>query len=293
MIYTYMYMYMYMFIERDIEREVATGSWPQEAYVPITVTYFNAHEFISKTYHCGYINKSEGIHCVIIIVHVVFSGTVRGGVTEGGDSTLPWEVQCLSVMALWHPDHHASATSPPLLREDEYLRNNCVRDGQKKHNRNHNFPQKSCIGCRITTALDGTSDENSLCFLCVPLCRRVFGAASGGTPQMKHGAPRDELKNGRGRGWVFPHICWSEHFQNSSSGKKISLPRREFKLGRMASSWTAYLDFFPELRRSVGRSQSPCSPWTMSFLAALGHLANIGQVLEIGQGHALSVATWT
>ena len=30
----------------------------------------------------------------------------------------------------------------------------------------------------------------------------AFGAASGGPPKMKNGAPRDELKNGRGRGWA-------------------------------------------------------------------------------------------
>ena len=30
----------------------------------------------------------------------------------------------------------------------------------------------------------------------------AFGAASGGTPKMKNVAPRDELKNGRGRGWA-------------------------------------------------------------------------------------------
>ena len=32
----------------------------------------------------------------------------------------------------------------------------------------------------------------------------AFGASSGGTPKMKNGAPRDELKNGRGRGWDVP-----------------------------------------------------------------------------------------
>ena len=30
----------------------------------------------------------------------------------------------------------------------------------------------------------------------------AFGAASGGTPKMKNGATRDELKNGRGRSWA-------------------------------------------------------------------------------------------
>ena len=32
----------------------------------------------------------------------------------------------------------------------------------------------------------------------------AFGASSGGTPKMKNGALRDELKNGRGRGWAVP-----------------------------------------------------------------------------------------
>ena len=32
-----------------------------------------------------------------------------------------------------------------------------------------------------------------------------FGASSGGTPKIKNGAPRDEPKNGRGRGWVVPY----------------------------------------------------------------------------------------
>ena len=33
----------------------------------------------------------------------------------------------------------------------------------------------------------------------------AFGASSGGTPKMKNGAPRDELKNGRGCGWAVPN----------------------------------------------------------------------------------------
>ena len=33
----------------------------------------------------------------------------------------------------------------------------------------------------------------------------AFGASSGGTPKMRNGAPRDELKNGRGRGWAVPY----------------------------------------------------------------------------------------
>ena len=74
-----------------------------------------------------------------------------------------------------------------------------------KHNHNHNYPKTFCIGCHTKTAFDDTSDEKSLPLLCVPLCRRAFGASSGGTPKMKNGAPRDELKNGRGRGWAGPY----------------------------------------------------------------------------------------
>ena len=34
----------------------------------------------------------------------------------------------------------------------------------------------------------------------------AFGVSSGGVPKMKNGAPRDELKNGRGRGWAVPYL---------------------------------------------------------------------------------------
>ena len=43
----------------------------------------------------------------------------------------------------------------------------------------------------------------NLCVLSVFHCvQGTFGAASGGTPKRKNGAPREELKNGRGRGWA-------------------------------------------------------------------------------------------
>ena len=56
----------------------------------------------------------------------------------------------------------------------------------------------------LRTAFDGTSDEKSLWFLCVHCVEGAFGASSRGTPKMKNGAPQDDLKNGRGRGWVIP-----------------------------------------------------------------------------------------
>ena len=44
-------------------------------------------------------------------------------------------------------------------------------------------------------------------FHCVEGCRRGTWCVIRGTPKMKNGAPRDELKNGRGRVWVVPYSC--------------------------------------------------------------------------------------
>ena len=59
-----------------------------------------------------------------------------------------------------------------------------------------------CIWCHSKTALDGTSDENPLWFICVPLYRRGIWCVIRGYPKNENGAPRDEPKNGRGRGWA-------------------------------------------------------------------------------------------
>ena len=70
------------------------------------------------------------------------------------------------------------------------------------------FWEKFRTWCHVRMRFDGTSDEKSLCFLCVHCCvEGAFGAASGDPPKMENGAPaRDELKNGRGRLWVVPKI---------------------------------------------------------------------------------------
>ena len=50
----------------------------------------------------------------------------------------------------------------------------------------------------------------NLCVFSVFHCvEGAFGAASGGTPKMKNGAPRDELRNGRGRGWAVAYDSFS------------------------------------------------------------------------------------
>ena len=52
-----------------------------------------------------------------------------------------------------------------------------------------------------------THQMKHLCGFSVFHCvEGAFGASSGGTPKMKNGAPRDELKNGRGRGWAGPYL---------------------------------------------------------------------------------------
>ena len=50
----------------------------------------------------------------------------------------------------------------------------------------------------------------NLCGFSVFHCvEKPFDASSGDTPKMKNGAPRDEPKNGRGRGWVVPYFSLS------------------------------------------------------------------------------------
>ena len=82
--------------------------------------------------------------------------------------------------------------------------------GRPKQNHNHNLPKRFYIWCHAKTAFDGTSDEKSLWFICVPLCRWGIWCVIRGYPKMKNGAPRDEPKNGHGRGWVVPYFCWTK-----------------------------------------------------------------------------------
>ena len=76
---------------------------------------------------------------------------------------------------------HVSCSTFVLLRDIQ---------GWPKHNQNHNLPKRFCISCHIKTAFDGTSDEESLCFLCVPLCRRGIWCSIQGTPKWKMGPAR-------------------------------------------------------------------------------------------------------
>ena len=54
-------------------------------------------------------------------------GLFKGGVTEGGGfRTRVRGTMFVRVVVPWHPDCHASATSPSLLRDDQNLRDNRV-----------------------------------------------------------------------------------------------------------------------------------------------------------------------
>ena len=71
--------------------------------------------------------------------------------------------------------------------------------GLPKHNHNHNFPKKFASDATPKRHLM-THQMKNLCGFSVFHCvEGAFGASSGGTPKMKNGAPRDELKNGCGR----------------------------------------------------------------------------------------------
>ena len=64
--------------------------------------------------------------------------------------------------------------------------------------------------------------------LCVPLvfhCVEVaFGLSSGGAPKMKNGAPRDELKNGRDRGWAVAYGTFQVIPSGTPTGAMCSRP---------------------------------------------------------------------
>ena len=89
------------------------------------------------------------------------------------------------------------------------------------------------------------SDETSLRFLCVPLCRRGIRCDIQGYPKIKKdGAPQDELKNGSGRGWAVPGSASSEptteFAQPSLSRSNGSHPQREgTNLGVFVPIWLA------------------------------------------------------
>ena len=66
-----------------------------------------------------------------------------------------------------------------------------IPQGRPNHNHNHNLPKKFCIWCHTKTAFDGTSDEKSLWFLCVPLCRRDIWCVIQGYPKNEKWGPRE------------------------------------------------------------------------------------------------------
>ena len=83
----------------------------------------------------------------------------------------------------WNPYRTPDPQSPKTPRQQKKIQNLNFNQGRPKHNHNHNFPKKFCIWCHTKTALDGISDEISLWFLCVPLCRRGIWCVIRGYPK--------------------------------------------------------------------------------------------------------------
>ena len=99
--------------------------------------------------------------------------------------------------------------------------------GRPKHNHNHNSPppQKRKIASDATPKRHLMAHQmKNLCGFFVFHCvEGAFGASSGGTPQMKNGAPRDEPKNGRGRGWVVPYYFGDYSYSSHGHWKSNSI----------------------------------------------------------------------
>ena len=90
-----------------------------------------------------------------------------------------------------------------------------------------------------------THQMKNLCAFSVFHCvEGAFGASSGGTPKMKNGAPRDELKNGRGRGWAGPYGCpkrkISPNFHAKNGVKNGKFHASFTLLGRGANKLSAF-----------------------------------------------------
>ena len=132
-----------------------------------------------------------------------------------------------------------------------------LKHRKKQHfGESHFYCRRFFPGNTVTIILDNhppfhppTSDEKSLWFCCVPLCRRGIWCVIWGYLKMKNGAPRDEPKKGHGRGWVVPY------------SKLIPLFKLIF---RMATSNT------PELLEARKPTQNPEIPkntlFTRTFL---------------------------
>ena len=84
--------------------------------------------------------------------------------------------------------------------------------GRPKHNHNHNFQKSFASGATPKWHLMPHQMKNLRGFSVFHCAEGAFGASSGGTPKMKNGAPRGELKNGRGRGWAAASICKKNTF---------------------------------------------------------------------------------
>ena len=59
-------------------------------------------------------------------MQMMHGDSLRGGNGRGGDSTPPWEVQCLSAMVPWHPDRHITFFTKGRPKSAQQLRDSTV-----------------------------------------------------------------------------------------------------------------------------------------------------------------------
>ena len=110
----------------------------------------------------------------------------------------------------------------------------------------------------------------TLCVLSVFHCvEGAFDAASGGTPKMKNGAPRDEFKHGRGRVWVVPYhstiwTSWITPHHFIFSGKRRRIKDKKCTFGTFWSPFfmgpvlTIKLGNFEHFGQNVGSKSVEC-----------------------------------
>ena len=89
--------------------------------------------------------------------------------------------------------------------------------GRPKHNHNHNLTKSFASDATPKRHLMAHQMKNLCGFSAFHCVEGAFGASSGGYPKMKNGAPRDELKNGRGRGWAIPYEGGAKEHVRASS----------------------------------------------------------------------------
>ena len=79
-----------------------------------------------------------------------------------------------------------------------------ITPGRPRHNHKHNFPQKIASDVASKRHLMAHQMKHLCNFSVFHCAEGALDATSRGTPKVRNGVLRDELKNGCGRGWAVP-----------------------------------------------------------------------------------------